>query len=56
MGIAIIVLISICFGVLHYYIAVKKGLNGQGWFVIGFLLGPFSLPVIMLRKRRDPEE
>jgi hypothetical protein len=53
MGIAIVIIISIGFGALHYYIAEKKGLNGQIWCIVGLLFGPFSLPLILLRKSRN---
>ena len=50
MSLIAIVLISILFGMLLYFIAGRKGYNMQFWFIMGFLFGPFALPFIILGK------
>jgi len=52
MGVVAIILISILFGVLLYYLAGRKGYNKQFWFIMGFFFGPFALPFIILGKRK----
>jgi len=53
MGLIAIILISILFGVLLYYLAGRKGYNKQFWFIMGFFFGPFALPFIILGKRKE---
>ena len=52
MALTILLLLSVGFGLLHYHLALKKGLNGQLWLIVGVLFGPFSLPVLLVMKRR----
>ena len=35
--------IWLLFGIVTAVVASNKGRNGCGWFIIGFLLGPFGL-------------
>jgi hypothetical protein len=56
MGFVAIILISILFGVLLYYLAGRKGYNKQFWFIMGFFFGPFALPFIILGKRKEQHE
>ena len=53
MGVVAIILISILFGVLLYYLAGRKGYNKQFWFIMGFFFGPFALPFIILGKIKE---
>ena len=53
MSVVVIILISILFGVLLYYLAGMKGYNKQFWFIMGFFLGPLALPFIILGKRKE---
>jgi len=53
MGSVVIILVSILFGVLLYYLAARKGYNTQFWFIMGFFFGPFALPFIILGKRKE---
>ncbi len=56
MSLIAIILISILFGILLYYLAGRKGYNKQFWFIMGFFFGPFALPFIILRRRKEPHE
>jgi len=53
MGMIVIILISVFFGVLLYYLAGRKGLNKQFWIIMGLFFGPFALPFIFLGKRKE---
>jgi dipeptide/tripeptide permease len=48
-----IIIISVLFGMLYYYLAGRKGYNKQFWLVMGILFGPFALPFILLGKRKE---
>jgi hypothetical protein len=50
MGLIVVILISILFGVLCYYLAGRKGYNKQFWLIMGILFGAFTVPFIMLGK------
>ncbi len=41
-------LVAIIFGVIAGMIALSKGRNIVGWFLAGFLVGPFALAVMVL--------
>lgn len=45
-------LISIPFAVVGYIVARKRGLRVRYWTVLGFLLGPFVLPLLFFAKKR----
>ena len=53
MGLVAVILISLLFGVLLYYIAGRKGYNKQSWLIMGILFGPFALPFIIIGKKKD---
>jgi len=53
MGLIAIIIISVFFGVLLYYIAGRKGYNKQFWLIMGILFGLFALPFIILGKRKE---
>ena len=53
MELAAVILISLLFGVLCYYLAGRKGYNKQFWLIMGILFGPFALPFIILGKGKD---
>ena len=53
MGVVVIILISVLFGVLLYYLAGRKGYNKKFWFIMGFFFGPLALPFIILGKRKE---
>jgi len=53
MGLIAIIIISVFFGVLLYYIAGRKGDNKQFWLIMGILFGLFALPFIILGKRKE---
>ena len=53
MSLLAIILVSILFGVLFYYMAGRKGYNKPFWCIMGILFGPFALPFIILGKRKD---
>jgi len=53
MGLIAVILISVLFGVLCYYIAGRKGYNKQFWLIMGILFGPFALPFIIIGKKKD---
>ncbi len=42
-------LLAFVFGVVVSIIAYTKGRNSLGWFLAGFLIGPFALVVAALR-------
>lgn len=47
-------LISVPFAIAGYWIARKRGLNVRYWTILGFALGPFVLPFLLLaKKKRD---
>ena len=46
MSVVVIIIVSILFGVLLYYLAGRKGYNKQFWFIMGFFFGPFALIII----------
>jgi len=51
MSFVAVILISVFFGSLIYYIAGTKGYNKQFWLIMGILFGPFSLLFIILGKK-----
>jgi RsiW-degrading membrane proteinase PrsW (M82 family) len=53
MGFVVIIIISILFGVLLYYLDGRKGYNKQFWFIMGFFFSPFTLPFVILGKRKE---
>ena len=53
MGLVAVILISVFFGALLYYLAGRRGYNKQFWLIMGILFGPFALPFIFLGKRKD---
>jgi hypothetical protein len=56
MGLVAAIIISAFFGVLHHYLADRRGYNKQFWLIMGILFGPFSLPFIFLGKRKTSYE
>ena len=53
MELASVILISLLFGMLCYYLAGRKGYNKKLWLIMGVLFGPFALPFIILGKGKD---
>jgi hypothetical protein len=53
MELTAVILISLLFGVLCYYLAGRKGYNKQFWLIMGILFGPFALPFIILGSKKD---
>lgn len=53
---AAVILISVLFGVLLYYMAGRKGYNKQFWLIMGILFGPLALPFIILGKKKNEYE
>jgi hypothetical protein len=53
MGLLSVILVSLIFGVLCYYLAGRKGYNKQFWFIMGVLFGPFAVPFVFLRSKKD---
>jgi hypothetical protein len=53
MNLIAVILISLIFGLLCYYLAGRKGYNKQFWLIMGILFGPFAIPFILLGKRKD---
>lgn len=48
-----LLVVAIMFGMMAAVIATEKGRSAIGWFLTGFLVGPFSLAVLALpRKQR----
>ena len=49
------VIIWFLFGIISAIVAGSKGRNGCGWFLLGFLLGPFGLLLALVvgTKTRD---
>jgi hypothetical protein len=43
--------VAIMFGMIAALVAADKGRSPIGWFVTGFLIGPFSLAVIALPRK-----
>ncbi len=44
-------IVGVMFGVMAALVAGEKGRNPLLWFLTGFLIGPFSLIVAVLRPR-----
>ena len=53
---AMILLISLVFGLLLRAIAVKRRANRTFWFVMGFAFGPFALPFVFFARREHDLE
>ena len=53
MGLIVVILISIFFGVLCYYLASRKSYNKQFWLIMGILFSPFAVPFIILGSKKD---
>jgi len=53
MDLIAIIIISVLFGMLCYYLAGRKGYNKKFWLVMGIFFGPFALPFIILGKRKE---
>jgi hypothetical protein len=47
-----VILISLLFGVLCYYLAGRKSYNKNFWLIMGILFGPFAVPFIFFKKRK----
>ena len=43
--------VALIFGVIAALAAAEKGRSPVGWFVTGFLVGPFSLAVLALPRK-----
>ena len=56
MDYAVILVISIIFGLLLQAIAVKRGANRIFLFVMGVVFGPFALPFVFLARRENDLE
>jgi len=41
------------FGVLLYFIAVKRNANKPFWLAMGILFGPFALPFVFFAKSNN---
>jgi hypothetical protein len=44
-------LITLFFGGLSYFIALKRGANTIFWLVMGLVFGPFALPFVFFAKK-----
>jgi hypothetical protein len=53
MSLVVVILISLLFGALFYYMAGRKGYNKQFWLIMGILFGPFALPFIILGNKKN---
>jgi RsiW-degrading membrane proteinase PrsW (M82 family) len=51
MGYLVVLIISICFAVLLYLIAAKRGSNKIFWAIMGFFFGPFAIPFVFFAKK-----
>jgi RsiW-degrading membrane proteinase PrsW (M82 family) len=56
MGYLFVLVISLCFAGLLYYIARRKGSNKTFWAVMGFFFGPFAIPFMFFSKKPDPKD
>jgi RsiW-degrading membrane proteinase PrsW (M82 family) len=54
MGYLVILVISICFAGLLYFMASKRGANKSFWAIMGFFFGPFAIPFLFFGKKVDP--
>jgi hypothetical protein len=54
MGCLVVLVISICFAGLLYFIAAKRGSNKTFWAIMGFFFGPFAIPFVFFSKKSDP--
>jgi hypothetical protein len=54
MGYLVVLIISICFAILLYLIAAKRGSNKTFWAIMGFVFGPFAIPFVFFAKKVDP--
>ena len=51
-GAGYIIIISLAFGALFYWIAAKRKANTLCWTAMGVLLGPFALPYLFFASPR----
>lgn len=47
---AYLILISVFFGLLLYFIAAKRNADTAFWLAMGILFGPFALPFVFFAK------
>ena len=48
----VLVIISLGFAVLLYWIADKRGANKIFWALMGFVFGPLALPFVFFAKKQ----
>lgn len=53
MGYAVIVIISLCFAILLYFVASKRGANKLFWATMGFFFGPFTILFLFFAKKKS---
>ena len=51
-GAGYIIIISLAFGALFYWIAAKRKANTLFWTAMGVLFGPFALPFVFFARPR----
>ncbi len=49
------IVIWFLFGLVSAIVAANKGRSGCGWFILGFLLGPFGLLLSLVVAKNQPE-
>ena len=47
-------ILSLAFALLCFVIARRRGLKTTFWTAMGFALGPFALPMILVAKKKTP--